>query len=336
MDRVDYQPLVIQDLLNLHKAGELDLNPWYQRRSVWLPTQKAYLINTLFEKKPVPSLYIRHYLDIVTEKSIKEVVDGQQRIRSVLEYVAGDFGARHPNHKKPIKHDDLSQTERAGFKMTSLSVGYLIGADDADVIEIFGRLNSVAKTLNPQEKRNARFSGELKQFCLKQAAQRVNLWRSLGVFTANDIARMAEVQFVAELTLNMIEGLSDYSSARIDKFYKKYDESFPQMEDVNKRLEKVFAKIAELDPAAIRDTIFSRSPLFFTLFLLIDSMDGKVSTSKLGETLFAVDQSFNADTPVNKRKRSDAEFYLATTASTQRIKSRQIRRNYLSNALLSK
>jgi hypothetical protein len=336
MDRVDYQSLVIQDLINLHKAGELNLNPWYQRRSVWLPTQKAYLINTLFEKKPIPSCYIRHYLDIEKEKSIKEVVDGQQRITSILEYVAGSFAARHPNHKKRIKHDELSVAERTEFKMTSLSVGYLIGADDADVIEIFGRLNSVAKTLNSQEKRNARFSGELKQFCLREAAQRVNLWRELGVFTANDIARMAEVQFVAELTLNMIEGLSDYSSARIDKFYKKYDESFPQMESISKRLERAFSKIAELEPAAIKDTIFSRSPLFFTLFLLIDSMNGKVAANKLRDTLYKVDQSFNADTPVNERKKADAQFYLATTASTQRIKSREVRRDYLSKALLSK
>jgi hypothetical protein len=336
MDRVDYQPLVVQDLANLHKAGELDLNPWYQRRSVWLPTQKAYLVNTLFEKKPVPSCYIRHYLDITTEKSIKEVVDGQQRIRSILEYIAGAFAARHPNHKKKIKYDELSPQERTDFRMTSLSIGYLIGADDADVIEIFGRLNSVAKTLNPQEKRNARFSGEFKQFSLKQAAERVQLWRDLGVFTANDIARMVEVQFVAELALNMINGLSDYSSARLDKFYAKYDESFSHLEDITARLEKVFAKIVELEPEVIRDTIFARSPLFFTLFILLDSIDCKVRTSKLRETLYAIDQSFNSDKPLNERKKPDADFYLATTASTQRIKSRQVRHNYLSKALLSK
>jgi hypothetical protein len=64
MERVDYQSLVLQDLINLNNAGELDLNPWYQRRSVWTRPQKSYLINTLFEKKPVPSCYIRHYLDI--------------------------------------------------------------------------------------------------------------------------------------------------------------------------------------------------------------------------------------------------------------------------------
>ena len=89
MDRGEYQPLIIQDLVNLDRNDKLNLNPWYQRRSVWTSTQKAYLINTIFEKKPVPSLYIRHSLDLEKERSVKEVVDGQQRIRSVLEYVNG-------------------------------------------------------------------------------------------------------------------------------------------------------------------------------------------------------------------------------------------------------
>jgi hypothetical protein len=77
MDRVDYQTIVIQDLINLNKADELDLSPWYQRRSVWNPTQKSYLINTLLEQKPIPAIYIRHSLDLERSKSIKEVVDGQ-------------------------------------------------------------------------------------------------------------------------------------------------------------------------------------------------------------------------------------------------------------------
>lgn len=56
MDRVDYQTHVIQDILNLARLDELNLSPWYQRRSVWNRPQKAYLINTILEKQPVPSL----------------------------------------------------------------------------------------------------------------------------------------------------------------------------------------------------------------------------------------------------------------------------------------
>jgi hypothetical protein len=172
MERVDYESLIISDLLGFYGTNTLDISPWYQRRSVWTTPQKAYLINTIFERKPVPSIYIRQRIDVDQERSLKEVVDGQQRVRSVIAYRNDEFAARHPAHKGKVKYSELSRQERAAFLSTSLSVGYLIGADDRDVIEIFGRINSVSKTLNPMEKLNAQYSGEFKQFCLKQAAER--------------------------------------------------------------------------------------------------------------------------------------------------------------------
>ena len=165
MDRVDYEPLIVQDLINWEKHQELKLSPWYQRRSVWTTPQKSYLLNTLFEQKPVPTLYFRHNVDLEQDKSLREVVDGQQRIRAVLEYIKGDFSAFHPDRKRKVTYDELSSDQKKRFRATKLSGGWLLEATDADVIEVFGRLNSVAKTLNHQEKRNADFSGEFKQSC---------------------------------------------------------------------------------------------------------------------------------------------------------------------------
>ncbi len=328
MERVDYESIVIQELINLDRREELDKDPWYQRRSVWNRPQKAYLINSVFEKKPIPTIYIRHYLDIDREKSIKEVVDGQQRIRSIIEYVNDEFAAKHNNHRRRVKYSDLSKSEKEDFMMTKLSIGYLISADDGDVIEIFGRLNSVSKTLNAQEKRNAKFSGEFKQFCLKEASQRVRLWRDLNVFSANDISRMIEVQFISDLTLNLIRGLSDYSAPALDKIYKEYDEEFPDYNALSERIELVFAKIASLDSRSIRDTIFSRHPLFFSLFLVLDQFPN-IKTSTIEKVIRTIDRVFNADIPLSEREPRDAAFIAACTASTQRIKSRNIRDEYI-------
>jgi hypothetical protein len=70
MERVDYESLIIQDLLNFNETKSLNISPWYQRRSVWTAPQQSYLINTIFEKKPVPSLYIRHHIDLDSEHPI--------------------------------------------------------------------------------------------------------------------------------------------------------------------------------------------------------------------------------------------------------------------------
>ena len=127
--------------MNLDRRDELNLRPWYQRRIVWTKQQQAYLINTIHEQKPVPSIYIRHSIDVSTGRSVREVVDGQQRLAAVLEYAADKFGARHPKHSKPVKFSQLSKTEKHQFLTTGLAVGYLLGASDSDVIEIFGRIN---------------------------------------------------------------------------------------------------------------------------------------------------------------------------------------------------
>ena len=41
MDRVDYESMVIQELLNAHDRDELNVSPWYQRRAVWTNAHKS-------------------------------------------------------------------------------------------------------------------------------------------------------------------------------------------------------------------------------------------------------------------------------------------------------
>jgi uncharacterized protein with ParB-like and HNH nuclease domain len=329
VQRVQYESEIIQDILALSERKELNLNPWYQRRSVWTNPQKSYLINSVFEQKPVPSVYIRHSLDLDREKSIKEVVDGQQRIRAIIDYVNGGFAARHPDHPKPVKYAALTRSQREEFRLTSLSVGYLMGASDTDVIEIFGRLNSVSKTLNQQEKRNALFSGEFKQFALTEAASRVKLWRDLTVFTANDIARMLEVQFVSELAINMLNGLQDYSERGITKVYEEFDETFHHRASLESRMERIWAKLVTLKPDAIKDTIFSRSPLFFSLFIILDSIKARITKTILEDALWEIDERFSSGVPLTARPKKEAAFVVACTSNLHRIPSRRIRDSYI-------
>ena len=325
MDRVDYQPLLIQDILNYQNSNELNLSPWYQRRSIWSTPQKAYLINTIHEQKPIPAIYIRYSLDLDQGKTIREVVDGQQRTRAIIDYCENKFPATHPSSKKRISFAQLNRSQRQVFLLTAIPVGYLLGATDEDVIDIFGRINSVSKTLNPQEKRNSRYSGEFKQFCLYQASSRVTLWRDYNLFSANDIARMAEVQFISDLTLNMLEGLSDANQRKLNNIYKLYDEDFPNVSDIARRLDRVFDFIVKLDVSYIRDTIFVRQPIFFSLVMVLDSLDA-LSKRRVEKALNEMDSRY-----LDRENHSEADrkFYDASVATTQRIRQRQVRSDYI-------
>ena len=328
MDRVDYQSLIIQDLVNDNQDRKLNLNPWYQRRSVWTRPQKAYLINTLFERKPIPAIYIRHSIDLERSQSIKEIVDGQQRARAILEYCAGDFTAKMSARGERRAFGQLNPTERERFLLTPLPVGYLLGADDTDVIDIFARINSVSKTLNSQEKRNARFSGEFKQFCLSESTSRLEFWRNIGVFTANDIARMNEVQFVSDLIRNFTNGLSDFSQAGLDRLYEDNEEDFEQAEPIAARLDAVFETLFELDREAITDTIFRRQPVLFSLMVVLDREEIR-DAERIQEVMYAIDAAFEDD---DVEEEGLSAFRRAVTSSTQRIASRRIRDGYISQS----
>jgi hypothetical protein len=217
--------------------------------------------------------------------------------------------------------------------MAKLPVAYLIGADDADVIEIFGRLNAVSKTLNAEEKRAAQFSGEFHQFCLGESVKRLALWRDLRIFTATNISRMEEVQFIAEVSMALVDGMADSSAARIDAAYRDWDEEFPAREAVIARLNLVFDLIGSIKPEAIKETIFSRSPVFYSLILVLDGLPTLPPRVKLEQSLVDIDARFNDSRPAASRPEEDLAFVAACTASTQRIRSRQVRFDYIRSFL---
>jgi hypothetical protein len=328
MDRVDYQSMIVQDLVNDYRDEKLDLNPWYQRRSVWTRPQKAYLINTLLERKPIPALYVRHSINMEQGRSVKEVVDGQQRARTIIEFYNNEFTAKTGVLSDRKSFLQMSPAEREKFLLTPISVGYLLGANDKDVIDIFARINSVSKTLNAQEKRNAKFSGEFKQYVIHESASRLNFWRSYNIFTSNDIARMNEVQFVSDLILNMTNGISDFNPNTLDKIYEDNDEEFQNQSTISSRLNAVFEQIYAIDRRAIVDTIFQRQPLIFSLVLALDGH--AITKSKLESVLYQIDSEFKDEA----LKTPEVEaFRNAVGASTQRIASRRIRDAYIKSKL---
>jgi hypothetical protein len=258
-------------------------------------------------------------------RSIKEIVDGQQRARAIIEYCSNAFSAKIGARGPRRTFQQLSPDERERFLLTPLPVGFLLGASDADVIDIFARINSVSKTLNAQEKRNALYSGEFKQFALSESTSRLELWRNLKLFSANDIARMNEVQFISDVVYNLMYGLSDFRPSSLNGIYRDNDDDFPRQDEISERLEDIFEHIYVLDKRVITDTIFQRQPIFFSLMLAIDASK-PLRKSRLEDALIRIDQEFEDDDLVDD---AVVAFRRAATASTQRIASRTVRDEFI-------
>lgn len=89
----------INDFREWHNRGELVLQPRFQRREVWSPKAKSFLIDTILRGFPVPAVYLRQKISIPTQKTIREVVDGQQRIGTILAYLNDEFPVSKVHNK---------------------------------------------------------------------------------------------------------------------------------------------------------------------------------------------------------------------------------------------
>lgn len=172
----------ITSIISLWESGELKI-PDFQRNYVWKIEQASKFIESLMLDIPIPSLMF--YED---KESYMQIIDGQQRIKSILLFTGAiDKNSASPHEKSMCKftltglandspynnrsYDDFSPKEKRIFKnKVSLYVN-IISLKDPDnlssIYYIFERLNTGGTLLTAQEIRNCIFSGPFNNFLLK-------------------------------------------------------------------------------------------------------------------------------------------------------------------------
>ncbi|MHA1410844.1 MAG: DUF262 domain-containing protein [Candidatus Odinarchaeia archaeon] len=274
----------VSDFLSWQRSGTLILSPSFQRRSVWKKGAKSYLIDTIVRGLPIPILFLRERrTDLDSFEPIREVVDGQQRIRTVISFISPnllkdidkdrDIFTILRSHNKELAgkpFQKLSSEIKARILDYQFSVHVLPpGIDDREVLQIFARMNSTGTKLNYQELRNAEFFGEFKTCMYDLALKHLNRWRSWKIFTEDNISRMAEVELTSELAIFILSGISPKKKVLIDKFYKDYDDEFPERSELEKRFDKVMDTIDESLGADMPLLPYKNKTLFYGLFIVI-------------------------------------------------------------------
>lgn len=149
----------------------IDTNPDYQRPPVWSIGQKRLLIDTILRGYDIPKMYWRK---IGKNPDKYEVVDGQQRLRAIWEFMSGEFDLGKSADPldgvelKNLKYHDadpkrtIPDEMRLSLDTYTLDVIVLTDTDEDEVREMFLRLQN-GTTLKAQEKRNA-MSGKMRDF----------------------------------------------------------------------------------------------------------------------------------------------------------------------------
>jgi hypothetical protein len=270
MKNFDSRVYSISDLLEWSNAKQLELSPKFQRRSVWNENAKSYLMDTIVRGKPIPKVFIRQKINTSTKLSVREVVDGQQRLRTILSYIKDGFQISKKHNKRYgglffsqlSEVDDDVQTNLLNYE---ISVDLLVNMPDPEILDVFGRLNSYAVVLNAQEKINADHFSPFKTMA-DQIGHRYNdFWLKNGLLTSALVMRMKDVTLAADLLIAGIEGIK--GTKQIKFFYDTYEKEFlHSVEELEERFTKIIADIGNIFEGPLKGSDFARSPIFYTLF----------------------------------------------------------------------
>lgn len=271
-DFKDTKTFSINDILTWKKNGELTLSPKYQRNKVWTSNAKSYLIDSIIRGYPIPQIFIRQNIDINTRKTTREVIDGQQRITTIIEFI-DDIFAIQKSHNKDYAgyfYNQLPDDVKEAILNYNISFEIIKIKDDAKIYEMFARLNTNNVVLNRQELRNAQYWGEFKVFIYRKATEYRYLFSEKRIFKDKEFSRMADVEFISSLVLVLLEGITTDSQTKFDNLYKKYDKEFNGLEYIELKFNKIFNIIENIFYSPMFNSkIFYRKTYFYTLFSAI-------------------------------------------------------------------
>lgn len=337
----------VADFVTWMKSGQLDLRPQFQRRSVWRPGAKSYLIDTIYRGFPIPIIFIRDRVDTNTFATTREIVDGQQRIRTILCYIdpalfsdyeperdIKEVSSAHNSDIGGKKFGQLDVEEKKKILNYEFSVHVLSSSiDDREIVQIFRRMNSTTYKLNKQELRNAEYFGPYKESVYSLAEEQLNRWRKWKLFTNEDVARMNEVEYTSEIVNYLLDRkLQSKSQAAIENKYKTFNIKY----DMQKTIEVAFRNLMEF-VEYLRDDIpnsknFLKKGTFYSyacaMYKLI--VDGHVTNKNLG---YAISPSIRDNLAKHidafARKEVNKSIFDATQRRTTNIKERSIIFNFL-------
>lgn len=174
-ERNDFLLPQIVDFVRARKW--VNIRPEYQRRLVWSDKEKSLLIESLLMNVPVPPIFLYEH-----DLNRYEVMDGQQRINSVIEFYENRLtlrGLEKWNILNGRTYSECPPRIQRGFDRRRISATVLLaestmaksGSDDLRIL-VFERLNTGGLKLTAQEMRNCLYSGPFNDLIVELAGFR--------------------------------------------------------------------------------------------------------------------------------------------------------------------
>lgn len=277
----------ISDLFNLMVENELTINRTYQRsQGLWPQNARSYFIDTLLNEFPFPKIVIRQIVDLKTKKTKREIIDGQQRLTTIKDFIEDKFKLSNVSRDyRGFQFSSLPDDAKSKFLGYEVSTDTVISATDDEVLEIFRRINSYTLPLKEPEKRHASYQGEFKWFIKDLLDLYSPMLDRYKILTLREISRMVDAELMTELSQVILDGVKNRRAPFLDKIYKDNDESFSRKDEVYTKVTETldFIKV-ELNQILESETLkgYSLYSLFSALLynrygvinISVDDVDG--------------------------------------------------------------
>lgn len=270
--------LSILNLENLYEHNHLNLEPGFQRLSVWNERDRAKLIESILRNYPLPAIFL--YKREEKGHLVFDVIDGKQRLESILMFIGKMRGGFRAEAQLPGSEaiDLVSWAMLKRKSLQHLITGYEIPVIEVDgelgdIIDVFVRINSTGKALTPQEKRHARYYNSP---FLKEAARLAerfkNYWVDSGIFSVGQLARMKHVELTCELMLSLVQGDVLNKKTALDRVMATTSFDGRQIGKASRMLTSTLNRIHRMFPK-LKTTRLSQVTDFYSLAVLVGKFE---------------------------------------------------------------
>ncbi len=278
--RFEYGAMSIQALVNHYERKQLNLEPGFQRRSVWSLSDRKKLIESVWQNCPLPSIFL--YRQTTKAGFRYEVIDGKQRIESILGFFrANGFRGAKFKVELPLQGAEprlcdgrylAKRLEGARLQAYPLQT-ITIDGDLNEIIDLFVRINSTGKRLTSAEKRHAKFyNSQFLKLAGKLAERKGAFFLDYGVLTKGQISRMKHVELVSELLASLDAGDLINKKDAIDSAIRGDKISTARLKNCAAQFSHTLNRVLRVFPN-FWETRFANSADFYSLFMFVYALE---------------------------------------------------------------
>jgi hypothetical protein len=343
------------DLVNEIKSRRLIMSPYFQRNLVWRLIHKVDFIKTILLGLPFPQIFIaKGSIDLETMTTTSCIVDGQQRMSTIVEFVTDKFSI-----DGSFFSDLLPETREEILKYQVPIIDLDINNESPEIKEIFQRLNRTFYSLNSIERLSTEYASSEFMLLAKHLTGEIDFhehdelddepmplqvdptipldfidWAKHnevlyfnklivegGVFSPYEISRQIHLMYTLNLLATHLGGY--YARNELAAQYlNDYKENFDKKSEILESFERVSEFILKLE--FVHGSYWFNKANMFSLFTFL---------SKNSELLHEENLAIFKENLINFEQNIPNEYQISAKEGVNNRKERLTRESYLKNLL---